>query len=131
MTERPVKDWVFPARVHRVIDGDTLELVMDCGFRSTQREVIRLRDVWAAELDAAEGPYAKAVATSWLAHAERDTDSVWPLMVRTYKTRTGTDIRSFTRYIGTVWRVSDGRCLNDYLNDTQTDPVTFPNEATP
>ena len=113
----PVKDWVFPARLHRVIDGDTIELVMDLGFRATQREMIRLRDVWAAELDEVDGPDARAVTTSWLATAARAVDE-WPLYVRTYKTSTGTDRRSFTRYIGTVWRVSDGGCLNDYLNRT-------------
>lgn len=47
--------YCYPGIIERVIDGDTLLLQIDLGLKVITRQHIRLRNVWAPELDTAEG----------------------------------------------------------------------------
>lgn len=102
--------WVFRARVERVIDGDTLDITIDCGFRSTRVERIRLLGVNAPEKTGStrrEGILAQDFTTLWCADALYMTE--WPIVIQTKKSD------AFGRYLATVWRVVDGACLNNDL----------------
>ena len=50
---------------------------------------------------------AAAFVTDWLGRVPYDED--WPLIVRTAKSD------AFGRWLGTIWRRTDGACLNDTL----------------
>ncbi len=52
--------------VERVIDGDTLWLDVDCGFRVWARQNIRLRGIDTPELRTKEGQEARAFVASAL-----------------------------------------------------------------
>lgn len=40
-----MKEWRFSAKVTRVVDGDTLDLLVDLGFRSFQQIRVRLANI--------------------------------------------------------------------------------------
>jgi micrococcal nuclease len=64
----------YPARVVRVIDGDTVDLDVDVGFRSTYRDRFRLNG-----LNAPEGKTAAGARLSDLLYTGRE------VVVTTYK----------------------------------------------
>ncbi len=111
----PAHRWIFPARPVRVLDGDTLSLLVDLGFgmRLSQtpdkRNRFRLHGVDAPETNRAEtreaGLTAKAYTTEWLSEAAR-LHPEWPLLVEVLA------FDNFGRILCTIWRRGDGRCLN-------------------
>ena len=52
-------------RLHRVIDGDSCELIVDLGFRIFARETFRLAGLDCPERGTPEGLAAKHFAASW------------------------------------------------------------------
>lgn len=52
--------FTVPGVVTRVVDGDTLEVVKDLGWRITHKDTVRLADIDAPELATPEGKAAKA-----------------------------------------------------------------------
>jgi micrococcal nuclease len=99
--------WVFPARLERLIDGDTLVLECDVGMHGRRVERMRLLHVDAPEVRGESKPAglaATAYAAAWLAEAGAGE---WPLTVTTVK-----DPDSFGRYLCWCRRTSDGRELN-------------------
>ena len=53
------KLFTYPAEVIRVIDGDTLAVVLDCGFRHESKQTLRLRGINTPELGRLAGQRAK------------------------------------------------------------------------
>jgi endonuclease YncB( thermonuclease family) len=107
----------YRARAIRVLDGDTVVILVDVGFFSRVQVEIRLADVHAPEHDEPGGFEAKARLQFWLDALPQRT---WPLYVQTQKTSTEepTERRSFTRYVGTVAVLGDSsRSLNKYMID--------------
>jgi micrococcal nuclease len=51
--------WTFPILTYRVVDGDTVDCVIDRGFEETKRLVIRIQGIDAPELHT---PIQKAAA---------------------------------------------------------------------
>lgn len=114
------QDWVFPAHCTHVVDGDTLDLVVDVGFRMTREVRVRLSEVDTAEVygvNASElGQEQAQFVREWLAQAEgMDEVGKWPLVVRTEQT-TG----KYGRYIATIER-GDGEYLHEALVDEWPD----------
>lgn len=113
----PAHRWVWRAKPLGAIDGDTLDVLIDQGWRATRVERIRLLHVNTPERNGPDKVAARAATTfvlSWTELAiESETQLVprpkWPLLIETEKAD------SFGRYLGTIWRVSDGRCLNSDL----------------
>ncbi len=111
----PAHAWTFPARVERVIDGDTLQVACDVGFELVWRGRIRLLGVNTPELHgpaATAGAAARDATIRWTqdaAGAAADPD--WPILIETH----GTD--HFGRYLGVVWRrdLPEARSLNEEL----------------
>ena len=102
----PQHQWVYPARCLRIVDGDTLDLIVDVGYYLTRRDHFRLLDVDAPELRGIERPAglaAQQFVREWIVDAGIGG---WPLVIQTAK-----DPDNFGRYLCHLWRVSDGRNL--------------------
>lgn len=88
----------YPAKCVRVVDGDTLELSIDQGLRSTQREHVRLVGCNADELHSKNlAERASAVIARDFLAAMVDLPGEWPLKISTLKTK------SFDRWLATVF----------------------------
>lgn len=102
------------AQCLRVIDGDTVDLLVDCGFHNHKVERFRLYGIDTYELnskDAAERTKAleaKVKLTGWLGPSLGTLSTlekvIWPLKIRTQK-----DPDNFGRWLAEVWFVTDGK----------------------
>lgn len=108
--------WVYRARVRRIVDGDTIDLEVDLGFRVTRTIRVRLDGVDTAEIygsrkDSAEyqrGIEHMTFVENWI--ATNNDGSAWPFVVRTFKDKTG----KYGRYLAEI-SVPDGEILNHEL----------------
>lgn len=115
LTSMPQQEWVFRARLQRVIDGDTIDVEIDCGMHNVRTERLRLLRVNAPEMHGESherGQKAKEFTERWLVLAITPTVGEWPLVIQTYKDD------NFGRYLAEVWRVYDKHSLNDDLLST-------------
>jgi len=101
----------YPARVVRVVDGDTVICEIDLGFRVRAEHSIRIAGVDAPELFSgdrrAEGAISKEAARVWVDTHQADGDR-WPLLLRSGKDT------SFGRWIGTLV-AGDGSSLAEAM----------------
>lgn len=97
--------WEYRAASVRVIDGDTLRLLIDVGFSVRVEEDVRLLDVHAPELSEAGGLETSTYVEEWI--SQIDPRRRWPLIVHTSPTAVlePTERRSFTRWLARVWRI--------------------------
>lgn len=58
--------WTVPATVKRVVDGDTVDLLLDLGWHITYESRCRVSGINAPEMNTAEGRAAKTYADSLL-----------------------------------------------------------------
>lgn len=84
--------YIRSARLHRVVDADTYEMIVSLGYRVEGRYMIRVRGLFLAELNTPEGVIAKAKAERILTQP----DAV--IIVRSCK-----DAQSFARWIADVF----------------------------
>jgi len=100
----------YQARTERVVDGDTIIVLIDHGMNIRSSQSLRLLRVYAPELhatDHAPGAIAKTVMQDWIsAHAPDG----WGLRVTTQK-----DTRTFNRYLAEVTCAECGESLNDHM----------------
>ena len=112
--------WLFPARILRVVDGDTLDVEIDQGMHTRRIERLRLLGVDTPEMRGPErtaGAAAKAWVEQWIAATP---PSEWPYLVRTEKA----DV--FGRYLSLVWRSITGSELTaDLLPHLSAGPGTW------
>lgn len=78
----------------RVIDGDTLELRVDLGFDVRVDIHIRIAGIDAPERNTPTGPAARDALHRLVTGRQ--------LHIKTHKTRSGSDVRSFVRYVADV-----------------------------
>jgi len=112
----------YPAELLRVIDGDTILVRIDLGFKTFREETIRLRGIDTPELRTSEGVAARRFVVETL-------EDIKGLVVRTYKT----DV--YGRYVGDVFYdpvledkdqvFASGRFLNQVLLDAEMARVAF------
>lgn len=110
--------YTYQARVERVVDGDTLVVNIDCGFRTWTRQRLRLKGINAPELSTIEGRRAKRFVEEQLAPCAS-------VIIKTTRTDS-TDI--YGRYLADVFfdaqekdpqRVAqNGQYLNQLLLDS-------------
>lgn len=122
----PFNPWLYRARYHSVVDGDTLRLEVDLGFYTRGVHRVRLIGMNAPELyrgteeEKAAGRASRQALIDWM-QAEPGWDAHFsvPTGIRrggwVFYVATQKDNQSFNRYLGVVWRVSDLACLNDDL----------------
>ena len=106
--------FTFRGKLQRVVDGDTLWVIIDCGFDTHIRQKIRLKGINAPELETEEGKSAKRFVQSELRGCSE-------IVVKTYKAD------KYDRYLGEIYYLKDevnyhriaaeGKCLNQVLLD--------------
>ena len=77
--------WDYRASVSKVIDGDTLDLIIDVGFHMTTKQRVRLLWVDTPEMRGPEredGKVAKLFVENWV---DEHSKSLWPFVVHTEK----------------------------------------------
>ncbi|MFH0985403.1 MAG: DUF1016 N-terminal domain-containing protein [Candidatus Omnitrophota bacterium] len=109
--------YTYRAYVHRVLDGDTIEAVIDLGFGVRSVQTLRLRGIDAPEMVSKEGKEAKAFLEKELRITEAEKQekslplasdlSASPVLIRTVKSD------KYDRYLADVFM--DGLCLNQAL----------------
>ncbi len=95
----------YKAYIERVIDGDSLHVVLDLGFKIQHREILRLAKIGAAELDTSEGKKSFSALQKIL-------KNVPFVIIKTNKT----DI--YGRYVADV-----------FFSETETDPQKVADEG--
>jgi micrococcal nuclease len=113
--------FTYRGRVDEVIDGDTYDLVLDCGFGSYYHTRVRLAGVdthetYGVSHDSEEYEKGRAEARfvkEWLSSAADGHDGEWPLVVGTIRDSTG----KYGRYLAEVYRRDTGEQLKDVLLD--------------
>lgn len=104
--------YTYKATVERVVDGDTIDLIIDLGFKITTFQRIRLRGINTPETyrvkkdseEYKEGMQAKAFVL------ERITNNNNQVIVETDK-----DVGKFGRYLGLIRLADSEQTLNDEL----------------
>ncbi|QIA08778.1 thermonuclease family protein [Draconibacterium halophilum] len=104
--------YTYKATVERVVDGDTIDLVIDLGFKITTFQRIRLRGINTPETynvkreseEYKKGMKAKAFVI------ERISNNNNEIIVETDK-----DVGKFGRYIGVIRLPDKEQALNDEL----------------
>ena len=114
----------YQSTIMNVVDGDTLDVTVDLGFR--MRRDIRLRlsgidthETYGVDKESEEYKLGKTetrFVESWV-ESGRSGDSEWPFVVRTEKTG------KFGRYLAEVERRSDDAILNQALLSEFGDPI--------
>lgn len=97
---------VFNAELVKVVDGDTIDVVLDRWHGDQSKKRLRLLGVDCPEMRAPGGEEAKAFALGFLTR-----DVANPLTVQTAKQD------RWGRTLAYVWRKRDGACLNTALRD--------------
>jgi hypothetical protein len=107
------------ARLKSVIDGDTVRLVIDLGYRCSIEYAIRLERVVSPkfyrgfpEEERRRGLQARNLVVAWFRDHNISCSNLmdkWPLSVVTSKADSGG-----SRYVGRIYCKND-HCLNDFL----------------
>lgn len=127
MITMPDYRWLYRARFHSSVDGDTLRVEVDSGFYSRHVITLRLTGVNAPELfrglpdERERGAAARDYVERWIQSEpgwnQHATSGVRQRGGWVFLIETEADRQSFNRYLGRVWRISDEHCLNDDLID--------------
>lgn len=97
------KQYIYDATLVKVVDGDTIDVLVDLGFNIHRQVRLRLANINAYEMKDEKGPMAKALAVKFF-------DGVESFQVLTEK-----DPGSYDRYTATVRKSEDTETLNDYM----------------
>lgn len=115
--------WQFPAALDRVVDGDTVDMTVDLGFRCSREIRLRLFGIDTAEIYGAtegseefnRGQMHKAFVTGWFrVHTTADD---WPFQAYTLK-QTG----KYGRYLADIV-TQDGDSLVAAIHEEFGDDV--------
>ena len=102
----------YKVKIDRVVDGDTMDIVVDLGFKITTNQRIRLKGIntpetYRVKKDSDEyrrGMIAKEFVI------QRFTDNSYEAVIDTDK-----DTGKYGRYIAVVWLADSSTSLNDEL----------------
>lgn len=103
--------WTYRCQVTRVVDGDTLDVLVDVGFHGRRIERLRILGVNAPEVHGETKPAGDAATTftaAWV-KAGQVVGGEWPFTVETAKSD------SFGRYLGTLRYAGSDESLADAL----------------
>lgn len=109
--------WEYQAQLGKVIDGDTVDLIVDCGFYTRRRTRIRLTGVDTAEIygvskesdEYEEGMRHRNFVEEWFSDGFVEYDGDWPFIVATGNQG------KYGRWLGTIERKCDAKVLNEEL----------------
>ena len=102
----------YKAKLDRVVDGDTVDLIIDVGFRMTTNQRIRLAhidapEIWRVKKTSEE--YRKGIEAKKYVE-RRLEDNQNKVKIATYK-----GAGKYGRYIGIIWLEDSNMSLNDDL----------------
>jgi len=105
-----IDSYIRFATIDSVTDGDSVVALIDLGFSAFSKVELRLLDVYAFE--------TKGTQKELGVPDREELINLMPVgskvSVQTFKTKTGKDKKSFTRYIAKVW-LENGQLINDIL----------------
>ena len=102
----------YKAKVAKIVDGDTIDVVIDLGFKITTNQRIRLRGINTPEtysVKKGSEEYKKGMAAKEFVIKRIEANN-YEAIIETNK-YTG----KYGRYIGTVWLADNTTSLNDEL----------------
>jgi micrococcal nuclease len=88
--------YIYKAELIRVVDGDTVELMIDLGFDTSRKERFRLYGIDAPEIRTKEGKAAKA----WLSEALQPLE---PIYVQTIQLETKAKRDKYGRFLAVLY----------------------------
>ena len=88
--------YIYKAALVRVVDGDTVDLIIDLGFDTSRKERFRLYGIDAPEMNTKEGKAAKA----WLEDAIRPPE---PIYVQTIQLETKAKRDKYGRFLAVLY----------------------------
>jgi micrococcal nuclease len=108
----------YAAEAVRVVDGDTIDVILDFGFSLKQKMRLRLSGIDTPELNSkdeeerakaqlAKAFVKKAVFIDGAAESEDGLYHSRELIVKTIKTRSGKERQTFGRYVAEVYIKDD------------------------
>lgn len=103
----------YRSRVFHIVDGDTMDLIVDLGMYTTREIRIRLFGVDTPEVrgpEREEGLLATKFVVDWIERAQEDPDEGWPLVIDTHMDSKG----KYGRWLATIYDKS-GYSLADAL----------------
>jgi micrococcal nuclease len=119
---KPPEPFAYRAKLVRVVDGDTIQVTIDLGFRTLGEHMVRLLGVNTPEIRAKDkeerqkAQDAKRFTLDWIEERSRVheiggglQEKPWPLILKSHKGD------SFGRWLAKVWSADSGECLNDAL----------------
>ncbi len=100
--------WQYRAKIVKVIDGDTLDVVIDVGFNMTTTQRVRLLGINCPEIKGVtrgDGLRAKDYTEKWVAgikqvHSNPSNDE-WPFVIETSKDD------AFGRWLARIYKSED------------------------
>lgn len=106
---------------HHVVDGDTVDVILDYGFSLKQKLRLRLSGINTPELNSEDGEErakaleAKKFVQDALFH-DGSEERLWrELIVKTIKTKAGKERQTFGRYVAEVYVLINGKWI--FLNE--------------
>lgn len=99
--------WTYRAQLVRVVDGDTVDVLVDLGFGVQITQRVRVAGVDAAERNTVTGAGVTAWARDWIA-AHSPHGVLWPLTLTSSKPRP-TD--KYGRYVADITATVGGDSL--------------------
>jgi micrococcal nuclease len=88
--------YTYKAELVRVVDGDTVDLIIDLGFGTSRKERFRLYGIDAPEMNTAEGKAAKA----WLREALQFREAIY---VQTIQLETKAKRDKYGRFLAVLY----------------------------
>jgi len=88
--------YIYKAELVRVVDGDTVDLIIDLGFDTSRKERFRLYGIDARVMDSAEGKEAK----KWLEDALMPLEAIY---VQTVQLETKTKRDKYGRFLAVLY----------------------------
>jgi len=88
--------YIYKAELIRVVDGDTVELIIDLGFDTSRKERFRLYGIDAPEMNTAAGKAAK----KWLWDALQPLEAVY---VQTIQLETKAKRDKYGRFLAVLY----------------------------
>lgn len=111
MTQDNNEYWSYRARLERVVDGDTVDLEVDLGFRTHKTIRVRLPNVDTAEIYGSEKDseeYKKGIEQTKFVEDFLNVDGEWPLRFESME-----ESGKYGRWIGDI--SIDGEYLTEAL----------------
>ena len=102
----------YKAKVERIVDGDTIDVIIDLGFKITTNQRIRFSGINTPEtynVKKTSEEYKKGLAAKNYVTKRMEMNNS-EIIIETSK-----DTGKYGRYIGTIWLPDSASSLNDEL----------------